>query len=147
MVGSIFINPHLKQTQANFNFNKIKRIVNMISGYQRKNRKTLNVMPIENSDQQTSDQFSKLLMWANNQMDAFNIVSDAFLGSLVTGMNLLSCWMDYRTDPFSGDLRLDNMSYNGYLIDPYFKKQSLADCNYIWTRKFLSKKQMSLFDA
>jgi len=126
-----------------FNFNKIKRIVNMISGYQRKNRKTLNVVPVENSDQQTSDQFSKLLMWANNQMDAFNIISDAFLGSLVTGMNLLSCWMDYRTDPFSGDLRLDNMSYNGYLIDPYFKKQSLSDCNYIWTRKFLSKKQIA----
>jgi len=131
------------QRRKQFNFNKIKRIVNMISGYQRRNRKTLNVVPIENSDQQTSDQFSKLLMWANNQIDAFNVVSDAFLGSLVTGMNLLSLWMDYRTDPFSGDLKLDNMSYNGYLIDPYFKKSDLSDCNYIWTRKFLSKTQIS----
>jgi len=126
-----------------FNFNKIKRIVNMVSGYQRRNRKTLNVTPIENSDQQTSDQFSKLLMWANNQIDALNTVSDAFLGSLITGMNLLSVWMDYRADPFSGDLRIDNMSYNGYLIDPFFKKNDLSDCNYIWTRKFLSKAQIA----
>lgn len=126
-----------------FNFNKIKRIVNMISGYQRRNRKTLNVVPIENSDQQTSDQFSKLLMWVNNQQNILNTFSEAFLGSLITGMNLLSVWMDYRTDPFSGDLRVDNMSYNGYLIDPYFKKMDLSDCNYIWTRKFLSKKQIA----
>jgi hypothetical protein len=126
-----------------FNFNKIKRIINMISGHQRQNRKNLNVIPIENSDQKTSDQFSKLLVWANNQVNAFHIISEAFLGSLITGMNLLSVWMDYRTDPFSGDLKLDNMSYNGYLIDPYFKKLDLSDCNYIWTRKFLSKNQIA----
>ena len=126
-----------------FNFNKIKRIVNMISGYQRQHRKSLSVIPIENSDQKTSDQFSKVMKWAINQIDALQVVSDAFLGSLVTGMNLLCFWMDYRTDPFSGDIRLDNMSYNGYLIDPYFKKLDLSDCNYIWTRKFLSKKQLS----
>lgn len=125
-----------------FNFNKIKRVVNMISGYQRRNRKTLNVVPIENSDQQTADQFSKILMWANNRINAFDIVSDAFLGSTITGMNLLSVWMDYRTDPFSGDLKVDNLSYNGYIIDPYFKKLDLSDCNYIWTRRFLSKKQL-----
>lgn len=126
-----------------FSFNKIKRIVNMISGYQRQNRKSLAATPIENSDQQTCDQFSKLLIWANNQANVLNILSDAFLGSLITGMNLLSVWMDYREDPFSGDIRVDNMSYNGYIIDPYFKKHDLSDCNYVWTRKFLSKKQIA----
>jgi len=126
-----------------FNFNKIKRIVNMVSGYQRRNRKSLNVVPVENQDQQTSDQFSKLLVWANNQEKTMNTVSDAFLGSLITGMNLLSVWMDYRTDPFSGDLKVDNLGYNSYLIDVNFKKQDLSDCNYIWTRKFLSKIQIA----
>jgi aromatic ring-cleaving dioxygenase len=130
-------------SRKQFNFNKIKRIVNMISGYQRKNRKTLDVIPVENSDQQTADQFSKVLRWANGQQNVMNTVSEAFLGSLITGMNLLSVWMDYRTDPFSGDLKVDNMSYNGYLIDPYFKKTDLSDCNYIWTRKFLAKKQIA----
>jgi len=126
-----------------FNFNKIKRIINMVSGYQRKNRKTLNAIPVENSDDVTANQFSKILAWANQQQNVYSTISDAYLGSLITGMNLLSVWMDYRIDPFSGDLRVDNMSYNGYLIDPYFKKTDLSDCNYIWTRKFLSKKQIS----
>lgn len=126
-----------------FSFNKIKRIVNMISGYQRKNRKNLNVIPIENADEKTADQFSKLIIWANSQANVMDIISDAFLGSLITGMNLLNVWMDYRNDPFSGDLRIENMAYNGYLIDPYFKNLDLSDCNYVWVRKFLSKKQVA----
>lgn len=125
-----------------FNFNKIRRIVNMVAGHQRKNRKSLNVVPVENEDQETSDQISKVLVWLNNQNDGLNILSDAFLGALVTGLNLLSVWVDYRTDPFSGDIKIDNMAYNGYMIDPYWKKLDLSDCNYIWTRKFISKKQI-----
>jgi len=124
-----------------FNFNKIKRIVNMVSGYQRKNRKTLSCIPVESSDQETADQFSKILMWVNNRIDAMEVVSDAFLGSLITGMNLLSVWMDFNDDPYSGDIHIDNFGYSGYMIDPYFKKLDLSDCNYVWTRKFVSKEQ------
>lgn len=123
-------------------FNKIKRIINMISGHERRNRKSLITIPIEGSDQLTSDQFSKTLVWTNNRADSAHVISDAFEGSLITGMNLLSVWMDYREDPFSGDMRIENYGYNGYMIDPYFKKMDLSDCNYIWTRKFLSKKQI-----
>ena len=122
-----------------FNFNKIKRLINMVAGYQRSHRKALNIIPIEGSDQRTADQLSKLLIWANQREDAYLTISNAFLGSLVTGMNLVSLWMDYREDQFSGDLKIENMGYNGYLIDPYFKKLDLSDCNYVWTRNFLSK--------
>jgi len=126
-----------------FNFNKIRSIINMISGYQRQHRKSLNVMPVENSDEKTADQYSKVMVWLNRRINAMNTVSDAFLGSLVTGMNLLSVWVDHREDPFSGNINVDNIGYNGYLIDPYFKKMDLSDCKYIWTRKFLSKKQVA----
>jgi hypothetical protein len=128
--------------KKNFNFNKIKRIVNMITGYQRRNRKTLNVIPQEGSDQVTADLMSKVLMWLNSKNDILNIVSDAFLGSLITGFNMLSLSMDYRADPFSGDLKISNIGYSGFLIDPYFKKLDLSDCNYIWTRRYFSKEQI-----
>jgi len=124
-----------------FNFNKIKNIVNMPAGYQRRNSKTLNVIPVESSDQETADIFSKTLMWVNNNANSYYTVSDAFLGSLITGMNLISIWMDFNSDPYSGDIRIDNFGYSGYMIDPYFKKFDLSDCNYIWTRKFVSKEQ------
>jgi len=126
-----------------FNFNKIRRIINMVSGHQRKNRKSIICLPQEGSDQETADQFTKTLMWANSQANTYNILSEAFLGACVSGMNLLSVWMDYRDDPISGDIRIDNYGYNGFLMDPFFHKHDLSDCNYIWTRKFLSKRQIA----
>jgi hypothetical protein len=125
-----------------FNFNKIRPVTNMISGYQRQHRKSTVVTPIESSDQKTSDQFTKLLFHANSRGKILDTLSDAFDGALTTGMNLLSVWMDYRNDPVNGDIVVDNVSYNGYLIDPYFKKMDLSDCNSIWTRKYLSRNQV-----
>lgn len=126
-----------------FNFNKIKRIVNMVSGYQRRNRKSLIVQPIEGSDELTADQFSRLLIWLNNKESVLNTISDAFLGALVCGINLLSIWVDNRQDPLSGDIKVDNLGYNGFIIDPYFSKIDLSDCNFLWIRRFLSKRQIA----
>src|ERR1700687_947182 len=125
-----------------FNFNRIRRITNMITGYQRQHRKSTICTPIENSDQKTADQFSKILLWDDQKNHVLETISDAFDGAVVTGMNLLSVWMDYRNDPVNGDMKVDNVAFNGYLIDPYFKKMDLSDCNAIWTRKYLSRNQV-----
>ena len=121
-----------------FSFNKIRSIINMPAGYQRQNRKVIEIIPIENSDEQTSNQFSKVLRWANNFNNFSYTMSNAFLGALITGMNLLSVWIDHRTDPISGDIKINNLGYNGFIIDPYFKSQDLSDCSYVWTRKYLT---------
>ena len=123
-----------------FNFNRIRRVKNMIGGYQRRNRKSTTVLPVENADDMTADQFTRIMMWLNNQEGVLDTISDAFDGALVTGMNLLQVWVDYRSDPISGDIRVDNCSYNGFLIDPFFRKPDLSDCNGIWKRTFLSKR-------
>jgi hypothetical protein len=114
----------------------------MITGHQRQHRKSTVCTPVENSDQKTSDQFSKILIWDDQKNHVLETISDAFDGAVVTGMNLLSVWMDYRNDPVNGDLAVDNVAFNGYLIDPYFKKRDLSDCNSIWTRKYLSRSQV-----
>jgi len=126
-----------------FSFNRIRRLRNMITGYQRQHRKSTVVTPIENSDQQTADQFSKIMLWMDQKGHVLDTISRAFEGAVTTGMNLLSVWMDYRSDPVNGDIMVDNVAYNGYLIDPYFKKMDLSDCNSLWTRKYLSRTQAS----
>ena len=122
-----------------FNFNRIRRVINMISGHQRRTRKSTTVVPVENGDQMTADQFTKIVMWVNNQEQVLETISDSFHGALVTGMNLLQVWIDYRNDPVSGNIKVDNCSYNSFLIDPYFRKADLSDCNAIWKRSFLTK--------
>ena len=126
--------------RRNFNFNRIRRVVQMISGHQRRNRKSTIVVPVENGDNDTADQFSKILLWINNQESVLETISESFHGSLVSGMNLLQLWVDYRSDPISGNIRVDNCSYNSFLIDPYFRKADLSDCNAIWKRTFLTKR-------
>lgn len=124
-----------------FSFNRIARVINMIDGHQRKNRKSTIVTGVENADSETADQFTKILMWVNQQEGVLETISDSFRGSLVTGMNLLQVWMDYRSDPVNGNIKVDNCSYNSFLIDPFFRKQDLSDCNSIWKRSFLTKRE------
>jgi hypothetical protein len=119
-------------------FNRVKRVVNMISGRQRQTRKRIVATPVENADAMTADQYTKTLLWVNNNDNIEVTFSDACEGSLITGLNLLHLYMDYRTDPVSGNIKCDNLSYNSFIIDPYFRKRDLTDCNYVWTRKYLT---------
>jgi len=125
-----------------FNFNRIRRVINMIGGYQRQNRKSTIVTPVENGDAETSDQFTKLMMWVNQREGVLDTISEAFHGSLVTGMNLLQVWVDYRSDPVSGSIKVDNCAHNTFLIDPYFRKKDLSDCNAIWKRSYLTRREV-----
>lgn len=125
-----------------FNFNRIRRVVEMVSGYQRKNRKSTIVTPVENADQKTADQFTKVMFWMGQHQNVLETISDAFYGALVAGMNLLQVWMDYREDPVNGTIRVDNCSYNTFLIDPFFRKADLSDCNFIWKRNYLKRNEV-----
>lgn len=126
-----------------YNFNRIRKIVEMPCGYQRKNRKSTTAIPVENANQETADQFTKVLSWIDRTESVGHTISDAFTGSMITGMNLLQVWMDYRDDPISGDIRVTNRSYNSFMIDPFFRKQDLSDCSAIWTRTFLTRSQVA----
>lgn len=130
----------LRRTQ--FNFNRIRRVVDVTDGYQRRNRKSFAVVPRENGDDKTASQYTKVMSWATEQDDILYTISEAFRGALIGGMNLLQIWMDYRSDPINGDIRVTNCSYNSFLIDPFFRKPDLSDCNFIWRRNFLTKREV-----
>jgi hypothetical protein len=125
-----------------FQFNRIRRVINMVSGFQRRNRKSTIVTPVENADNETADQFTQIMLWANRQEGILETISNSFHGALVTGMNLLQVWVDYRSDPVSGNIRVDNCAYNSFLIDPFFRKPDLSDCNGLWKRTYLTKKEV-----
>lgn len=123
-----------------FYFNRIRRVCNMITGHQRKHRKSIIAIPVENSDERTASLYTKVLFWAMSRMNGQECISRAFdSGSITTGMSLINLWMDYTRDPVSGDICCDHVPYNGFLIDPYFKHPDLTDCNFIWRRQWLSK--------
>jgi hypothetical protein len=121
-------------------FNRMLRVKNMISGYQRRNRKSTVATPIQHDDDKAASQWTKLLFNEMNRANTDDFVSEAFeKGSIITGMSLLNIWLDYTKDPESGDIRIDHVPYSAFMIDSYFKKKDLSDCNFIWRRQWLSK--------
>lgn len=121
-------------------FNKMKRVINMISGYQRKHRLAMTVEPIENADEQTSNQLSACLMWIMQYLNGYNVMSDCFeQGALKTGINLLAIYLDYSEDPVNGDIRFRRLPYNSFLLDPNFTERDLSDCSWLTTRQYLNK--------
>ncbi|MFB5619514.1 MAG: hypothetical protein ACE5RC_00075 [Nitrosopumilus sp.] len=126
-------------------FNRIRRITNMITGHQRKNRNSIISIPVEDRDQQASDQTTKLLFWTAAKCHEQERISEAFdYGPVTTGMSLLHYWMDYTKDPESGNIMCDHVPYASFMIDNYFKKKDLSDCNFIWRRQFVSPVQAKI---
>jgi hypothetical protein len=121
-----------------FYFNLIRRQVNMLTGYQRRNRKSAIVLP-QFQDDALADDYTGVLKWCEERDGFQEYLSQAFSNSCATGMSLLHLYMDYTLDPVSGDLFTDQVSYNNFLIDPYFRKMDLTDCRGIWRRRWVSK--------
>lgn len=121
-----------------FFFNLIRRHINMVTGYQRKNRKSTITVPIFQDDT-LSDDFNGCLKWCEERDGFHEYLSQTFEGSLDTGLTLLHLYPDYTLDPISGDLFTDQVAYNNFLIDPYWRKMDFTDCNFIWRRRWVNK--------
>lgn len=122
-----------------FFFNLVRRHINMICGYQRKNRKSTIAIPLNDGDDPLADDYNKVMRWCDDRDGFQEYLSQAFEGSCDTGMTLLHMYPDYTLDPISGDLFSDCVSYNNFLIDQYYRKQDLTDCNGIWRRRWVNK--------
>lgn len=125
-----------------FNFNQLRRIKNMISGRQRQHRRSSVCVPVENGDQETADQFTKILLHNNSQENVLESISDAFDQALTTGLSMLYLYMDFRDDPVNGDLKTDVLTYDSFIMDIFWRKADLSDCNGMWRRTFQTPKAM-----
>ena len=123
-----------------FFFNLIRRHINMIVGYQRKNRKSTVTMPNLENDA-LADDYNAVMRWSEDRDGFQEYFSQAFEGAMDTGCSLLHLYPDYTLDPISGDLFTDQVAYNNFLIDQNYRKQDLTDCSFIWRRRWVNKTQ------
>lgn len=124
-------------------FNRVKRNINLVTGYQRKNRLSSIVSPVENSDQLTADQLSQILLYVYQNANGYNVISDCFGGACKTGWNLACLYMDYVDDPKDGTILITREPYSGFIVDPTFTNLDFSDCSYIIKRKYISPEQAS----
>jgi len=133
---------HQATSRSNqFYFNLIQTPVNMITGYQRQHRKSIIAQSIDGSDNDTTDQYSKLLINISNKQGIHEQFSKACELSAIAGKCLLQPYLDYTgEDPAQGELKVKIWEYNSFLIDPYYRDQGkLSDCQVIWCQEYISK--------
>jgi len=125
---------------SNYYFNRARPIGLMLSGYQRRNRKSTIVVPLENGDQETADQYTKLIMNLYKKENVYEMISESFHeGAIISGMNLMQVYMDYSRDPLNGDIKYKTLGFNEFMIDPYFRQPDGSDAEFIIVRHYLSK--------
>ena len=125
-----------------FYFNLLQQPVNLVTGYQRQNRKSLIFSESDGGDPQTCDQYTKLVMNACNKGGINEVFSKACELAAVSGLVLLQPYLDFSAgDPAQGELKLKVWEYNSFLVDPYFREASMEDAQYVWCQEYISKKE------
>jgi len=132
------------RNQKQLMFNKLLRIINMIGGYQRKNRLASVVYPADNDPDLgvTAEQLTKVTEWVKRQDNTYEKISQCFDGSNTCGLNLMQIWLDHREDPENGQIRTMRIPFNAFLMDNYWTQHDLSDCDRIWTRRYLTDRQL-----
>ena len=129
------------QQYQKFFFNLIRRHGNMITGFQRKNKKSTITVPNQENTDQLVDDYNKVIRWCEDRDSFQEYFSQSFEGSTDVGINWLWMYPEYTSDPISGDLLTDSVSFNNVLWDQNFHKMDLTDCSGLWRRKWVTKNQ------
>ena len=123
-------------------FNLVQQPINMITGYQRQNRKAISYEAVEGADTLTSDQQTKLITIINNKNGILEQFSRGCEQSAISGMVMAQPYLDYTgEDPAQGELKLKIWEYNSFLVDPYFRNHDMSDAQYIWFQEYISKEE------
>lgn len=132
----------IKQNRMVLELNKIRRVVNLYSGYERENRLATVVGPIEDSDVETADILSDVMYQVYENGDADYIFSEAFEHMLKTGLAIVGIYMDYSKDKVCGDIKFYWRPFNAMMLDPYFTRRDCQDMDQASTRQLLSREQV-----
>ena len=118
-------------------WNRLARVIDIISGYERKTRKALKVAPIGFDDDRVSSQMSEVLMGDMKACDGYNQISDAFKnGPLITGRAYLELFMGVNNR-----LRVRRVMHNHILPDPTIVESDLSDADFIYHREMVTVTQ------
>lgn len=131
-----------QQKRMVLQLNKTRRVVNLYSGYERENRLSTVCAPVEDSDEDTADLLSDVMLYVYDKGDAHHVVSEAFEHCLKTGLAIVGIYIDYSKDKVNGDIKFYWKPFNALMLDPYFTKRDLSDCDQASTRDLLSREQV-----
>ena len=129
----------IKEGREPLEYNIMRRPLQFFSGYLRDNINQIIYSPVEGSDQQTADQFTKLGYYVWDKGQGYPTFLDAADESFKSGISLCGLQMDYSRDFIHGDISFYKRTYNSFFLDPTFENINLSDCGFTITRDLIGK--------
>lgn len=127
-----------RQNRILHTIDKIGRQVNLLHGYEIRNRHILKIGPQGNYEEQEDiacNQHTGVIMSLMARHGGYDVMSDAFRwGTLVQGSNLIESWRDR-----DGLIQYGRLGYNQFLLDHGLTKSDLSDCGDILTGQWISE--------
>lgn len=133
---------YLQQEQRpDYCYNIQRSMIDMVGGYEIKNRLSTVFQAVENSSSETADIFTDCMYHASRNGQYPYAFSDAVKGALVTGIGYIGLEMDYREDPVNGNLKYNFYPWNSIITDPFWTKKDFSDCDYIIRRAYMDNQE------
>lgn len=127
------------QPNVQLSFNRVRPTCGFVGGWQRKNRKSTVVVPVENASQETADQSTRVMLAIYKKENIKETESRSFYnGACITGLDFLHVYLDLREDPINGDIKVESVPLTYMFLDPYFKNMDFSDCSFMTRRSFLT---------
>ena len=127
-------------TANSYYFNLVQQPINMVTGYQRQHRKSITYQATDNSDPQTTDQYTRLIMNVCQKEGIHEAYSKSCELAAIAGMNLIQPYLDYTgDDPAQGSMKLKIWEYNSFIVDPFFRQPDMSDARFFWCQEYIDK--------
>lgn len=128
------------QNRTLYTLDKIGRQVNLLHGYEIKNRHILMIGPQgkPSPEDKACSQHTSLLMNLMTMSGGYDVLSEAFKwGPLIQGSNLIEIWRDRN-----GDLQFSRLGWNQFLLNPGLTKTDLSDCGDIAIGRWIDEERI-----
>ena len=129
-----------KQDRVLHTIDKLSRQVNLLHGYEIRNRHIMKIGPVgafDEKEDEACNQHTGVIMSLMAAHNGYDVLSDAFKwGTLVQGSNLIEQWRDR-----DGEIQYGRLGYNQFLLDHGLTKTDLSDCGDILTGQWISSEK------
>ena len=129
-----------EQLRPIVSFNRIAKIIDSVSGHQIVNRQEVKYYQREQGDAQLAEILTAAGEWVDDECEANDEVSDAFMDMIIGGMGWTETRMSYDEDPDGKVISAERFSPFEALWDPVSMKRNLGDTKWRsrsrwWPRK------------
>ena len=123
--------------------NKVKPLLNVLSGYQRLNRYDIEFLPRTNDDMQLASVRKGVTKYIMDRSQYDNEESDAFFDAAVMGIGWMEVGYKFDWSAMDGDAFIRRVSPFNIYVDPESRDKYFRDMQYIIRARWVSKEELS----